>query len=150
VNAVVKPRFEFARESVADVMDEIRPLLEQHWKEIAHYPDIPLDPDYGRYRTLETLGLLRIFTARHDGQLVGYAIYAVNFSLHYRNSRQAQQDVLFVLPAYRRTRLGTLLVLGSGRRTEARGRAVCDPAHQSQEEHQHRPVAEADRLRADG
>jgi hypothetical protein len=57
----------FQRERSVDLWPEITPLLEQHWQEIAHYKDIPLDPDVERYNAMDEQGLLRCFTARDAG-----------------------------------------------------------------------------------
>lgn len=98
------------RESIDQVIDQIPALLEQHWREIAHFPDIPLDVDWGGYRAAENAGALRIFTARRDGTLVGYAVHFVRLAPHYRQSLQAVQDVLFVAPEERGGGVGRMLV----------------------------------------
>lgn len=111
MNAVLKPRTAtYALESIESVWDEIQPLLEAHYVEIAHYPDIALAPDYGRYRTAQRLNKLRIFTARVGGRLVGYAIFFLDHHHHYKESFQAQQDILFVLPDYRGSMVGARLI----------------------------------------
>ncbi len=92
----------FATESFAKAKLDIRPLLEKHWKEVAHYQDIPLDVDWARYAALDEVGILKIFTARSDmGQLLGYAIFVVQTNMHYRKSLQAMQDVLFISEQHR-------------------------------------------------
>ena len=111
----------FSRESVAEVLSEIKPLLAQHYREIAHFQDIPLVPDYDRYRLLEEGGRLRIFTARVERQLAGYAIYGVEHSLHYSTSIQAMQDILYLDPAYRRGRIGWRLIEFADERLRAEG-----------------------------
>lgn len=72
------------------------PLLQLHWKEIAHYTDIPLDPDVNQYKMLSSLGMIRIFTARCEGHLSGYAVFFVRPNAHYKTSLQAVQDILFL------------------------------------------------------
>ena len=60
-------------EKLNDVRGEIEPLLEAHYLEICAHPDeLTLDVNWGRYRTLEEIGMLRIFTVRDDGKLIGY------------------------------------------------------------------------------
>lgn len=94
----------FNQERVHQVIEEIKPLLFKHWEEIAHYKDIPLDPDFKQYQVLEDVGALRIFTARtEEGQLIGYAIFFIRKNIHYQSSLQAVQDVLFIDPAWRGT-----------------------------------------------
>jgi len=89
---------------------EIEPLLTEHWREIATYKDIELRPNWGRYRELCDQGILHVFTARVGHELVGYAIYFVNHSLHYAGSLQAIQDVIYVSPGARAGYLGMKLI----------------------------------------
>jgi GNAT superfamily N-acetyltransferase len=108
--ALRKPQLRFAVETMAQVWDDMQPLLERHWREIAHYQDIPLEPDRQGYATAERNGNLRIFTLRRDDELIGYAVYFVRQNLHYKSSKQASQDILFLAPEYRRGRLGMHLI----------------------------------------
>ena len=100
----------YAREMLADVRDEIGPLLEAHWREIAHYQDILLDPDWEFYEAIDACGRLRIFTARDEGRLVGYGVFFVGPNRHYKDSTQAVQDILFVHPDYRGRTVGARLI----------------------------------------
>lgn len=86
----------FQRENVKNIWSEILPLFEQHWAEIAHYKDIPLDPDYDFYLKADELGMLRVFAAREAGVLIGYCVYFIRPNPHYRQHRYGVQDVLFV------------------------------------------------------
>lgn len=89
--------FKFQREKAQDVFKEMAPLLRRHYGEIAHYKDIPLDPDFDTYFKMEDAGILRVYTARDEvNRLVGYAVYFIKTNLHYRSSLQAIQDVLFI------------------------------------------------------
>lgn len=90
----------YQRETMTAVLGEIQPLLERHWREIAYFQDIPLEPDYGGYERAEAANRLRIFTARRDGALVGYAIFFLG-NLHYKSARIATQDILFLVPECR-------------------------------------------------
>jgi GNAT superfamily N-acetyltransferase len=95
----------YSRELFGDVIDEVMPLLEAHWREISANLDIPLDVDKAGYLALENAGMLRVFTARSEGRvsnpIVGYAVYFIKYNLHYKSSLQALQDVLFVHPDHR-------------------------------------------------
>lgn len=97
------PTITMRRELLSDALwNEAMPLLKQHWQEIAHYPDIVLDPDRDQYLALEEAGMIRCFTARVAGeQLVGYAVFFVRPALHYAGSVQAYQDVLYLDPSAR-------------------------------------------------
>lgn len=108
-------------EQVSDLWDEAEPLLQAHYEEIAHYQDIPLYPDKEAYQRLEDQGQLRCYTLRDGGHLVGYVVFIVRRGLHYRTSIQANQDVLFVLPAARYGLAGVRLIKEAERRLAAEG-----------------------------
>ena len=86
--------------------DELNPLLLEHWQEVAQFKDIPLAPDIQKYNALDVAGVLKLYTVRVSGALVGYAIFVVGQSLHYVTSKVAQCDVIFLKPEYRRGSLG--------------------------------------------
>lgn len=98
------------QESIEGLWPELWPLLYAHWKEIAAWPDILLDPDREAYEALDEVGMLRIYTARDGVRLVGYAAYILREHLHYRSSMQAVQDVLFLDKDYRLGGLGMRLM----------------------------------------
>jgi GNAT superfamily N-acetyltransferase len=90
--------------ATAELFDELIPLLVDHYREIAHYPDLALDPDFDTYLRMDEMGFLRVFTARDSkGALYGYAVYFVRHNIHYKASLQAQQDILYVHPKHRGT-----------------------------------------------
>lgn len=90
--------------------NECIPLFEDHYKEIAHYQDIPLSINFKKYLEAENTYRLRVFTAREDGELIGYAVFFVSFNLHYSSSYQAVQDVLFIDPSTRGQGLGSAFI----------------------------------------
>ncbi len=102
----------FQCERLSDALwAELMPLLHQHYDEIAPWDDIPLSPDFDRYAALEKCGALRVVTARAgDWGLIGYHCAVVMRGLHYSTITQAQQDVLWLAPAYRKTRVGSDLL----------------------------------------
>lgn len=75
---------------------EMWPIFEAHYKEISHYQDIPLSPDTLHYDTLQKVGILRVYTVRDSGKLVGYCVFSVGKNPHYDTSVQAKQDILFL------------------------------------------------------
>ena len=100
----------YQRERAQDLWPEIMPLLLAHKEEIAHYPDIALEPDIQAYNGIEDSGLLRCYTARRVERLIGYAVYFVRTSLHAQDSLQALMDVLYVRPDARRGGVGVGLI----------------------------------------
>lgn len=97
---------QFQREQSFEIFDEAMPLLRQHFEEISANKDIPLDPDFEAYELMERQGMLRTFTARDDGKLVGYAVFFVRANIHYKTSKQANQDILYIVPSLRGGLLG--------------------------------------------
>lgn len=92
----------YRREQACDVFDEMLPLLEKHYLEIAHFRDIAFEPDKEQYLKIDELGLSRVFTARNvEGKLIGYAVYFVRSNMHYKSSLQAVQDVIYIDRAHR-------------------------------------------------
>ena len=85
----------------AEFLDEGLPLFVRHFRDVGHYQDIALAPDRETYIKLEQVGLLRVYTARAAGDLIGYAIFFVKPNIHYRHSLQAQQDVIYIQPESR-------------------------------------------------
>lgn len=102
------------RELFNQVVDEIKPLLEKHWKEVANYrDDIKLEPDWQRYEALENNGALLILTARRDDVLVGYSVFIISNHLHYTSCKVGANDILFLLPEERKGRVGMKLIMES-------------------------------------
>lgn len=101
----------YQQEFLATVQQDIKPLLEKHWSEIALNQDkIKLNPDWGAYNQLEQAGKLKIFTARDDGKLVGYFVVIVDRHIHYKDHLFANNDILFVDKEYRKGFTGIKLV----------------------------------------
>ena len=89
-------------EKMGDVIEEMKPLFELHYKEIALNKDvIALNPDYDRYLALEELGMLHIVTVRDEGVLIAYYVSFVHANIHYRDHVFAANDILYVDEAYR-------------------------------------------------
>lgn len=96
-------KYKFQRERLGEMIDEAMPLFFDHYKEIAHYQDIPLKPAFEVYYELDGANQLHVYTVRISAtnELVGYALFFVKPNLHYSGSLQAQQDILFVHPKHR-------------------------------------------------
>ncbi len=108
----------FATETLTrERFDEAFPLLVEHWREVAHFQDIPLEPDFAAYEGAAAAGMVRFFTARgpvipsvHSASsprpgmaqmLIGYALFFVRPNPHYASSVQANQDVVYLAPRAR-------------------------------------------------
>jgi|TARA_R110000803_G_scaffold14164_1_gene39466 GNAT superfamily N-acetyltransferase len=101
---------EFSEETLSQCLDEARPLLVDHWENIALNKDtIPLNPLWNIYEKLEETGNLKIITARQDEKLVGYAAYVISPSLHYSSEIIADADVFWLDPNHRKGMAGMRL-----------------------------------------
>ena len=97
----------YQEELFKDIYEEMKPLLELHWEELAVNKDIrPLDVDVEGYTRVNEAGLLRIYTVREDNKLIGYAAFVINRSLHYKTWTSAICDVYYIDPVKRKSGLG--------------------------------------------
>lgn len=84
------------------LIEELKPLLLEHWEEIAMYKDkIAFKPDYESYIAMEKVGAVQAVTVRDDYKLIGYYISFIYIHPHYKDNKMAQNDVLFIHPDYR-------------------------------------------------
>lgn len=104
-------KIEFAVELLDDIFPEMADLFTQHYEEIAGHKDkIKLAPDMFRYTEMEKLGKLLICTIREQGRLIGYSLYFVDTHIHYKHTLFAMNDILFLLPEYRKDGLALKLL----------------------------------------
>src|SRR4051812_38479739 len=95
----------FACEALRPALDEALPMLATHQALVAPYGSRPLDPDHETWDAADELGLLRVFTARLSGVLVGLAVFQVGRHPNF-HARYASQHALCLEPAHRRGRVG--------------------------------------------
>lgn len=102
---------EMYREQLSPTLiSEMMPLLKAHRDELCVYDDFELDPQWDSYYQLQGAGGLRVFTARFESELIGYAAYAVHQNLHYSARRHAVQDVLFLRADFRGKMAGYMFI----------------------------------------
>ena len=93
----------YQQESLVTTKEDARPLLEKHWEEAAlNKNTIKLNPDWDAYADLEDAGILKIFTARDDGKLVGYFVVFVRTHIHHKDHLFAYNDLLYLDKDYRK------------------------------------------------
>ena len=98
---------EYKVELFSDCIEEMKPLLEKHYLEVALYQDkIDLNPDYDKYFEIEDAGMLHLVTAREEGQLIGYFLSLVTPNMHYSDHHYALNDILYVAEEYRKSGVG--------------------------------------------
>ena len=89
---------------------EAGPMLEKHYQEIEDHHNTPLDIDVDKYRAVEQMQNLRLFTVRNDGELVGYAIFILMEHMHSKDRILAVSDALFLAPEWRKGRIGVNII----------------------------------------
>ncbi len=101
----------FKQEFLETVKEDIKPLLQEHWEEIAVNKEvIKLNPDWDAYSDLEKVGCLKIFTAREEDKLIGYFVVIVRNHIHYKDHLFAANDIIYVSPEYRKGMVGAKLI----------------------------------------
>jgi hypothetical protein len=88
-------------ETIDACWDESRDLLKINNDETGAIRGEEFAPNKDRYKQIEELGLLRLFTMRDAGKLVGYCVMFISHHMHYPTTLWAHQDVLFVVPEWR-------------------------------------------------
>lgn len=97
--------FVFAAERMEDILEEIKPLHQAHWKETEeHRHGLEFNPDYETFIKYERAGRCIVFTLRSGGRLMGnFALY-LNKSMH-TQTLFATEDTLFLVPEARKGRV---------------------------------------------
>lgn len=101
---------EITIEGYDDLISEIRPLLVEHWAEIAVYKDMALDPDFATYKRAADAGRLVNYAVWDNGNLIGYAIFFLTNHPHYRKTLWARNDLVWLAPQFRNFGVGKALV----------------------------------------
>ena len=92
----------YQHEKYHDVIEELKPHLHEHYKEVAMYQDkIDFDPNYEAYGVAQDNGMLYIYTMRDEDELVGYNIFFVQTHPHYSSNMFAVNDIVYIAPNYR-------------------------------------------------
>lgn len=91
---------EIKRERFHDVIDEALPILRENYAEVSGCKT-PMNIDMNAYAITEEQDMFRAYVARNASTLIGYAAFFVTRNVHCKHLKQAVQDTLFVIPAYR-------------------------------------------------
>ena len=95
-------QIKYQQEFLDNVRDEALALIENHFSEVYPARDVyDLDMDWDTYAKLEELGMLKIFTSRDEGKLIGYLWVIVSPNIHSKGNYTACDDGLFVASSHR-------------------------------------------------
>ena len=99
------------RETVASVIEEMKLYLDEEWLALGRNHDkIALKIEYEKYRRIEAMGGLRIFTVRADGELAGWLIYMVNRHLNFADHLFCKSNAFWIRPEWRGRGFGSRLM----------------------------------------
>lgn len=108
--------------TIREFRDKAFSLLHAHWKEVAlNQNSFPLAPDWERYELLEANGSLIMMAAWNGETMVGYSVTILHRPLHYVGNLSADNDVLYVHPSYRNSRLGRRLMRDTEKAAKSAG-----------------------------
>ena len=92
----------YKQEFLEDVKSEVVSLIQAHFDEVYPAREVfDLEMDWDLYAKLESLGLVKIFTARDGEKLVGYLWVIISPNLHSKGNYTACDDGFFVAKDYR-------------------------------------------------
>lgn len=114
--------YNFHEEEYSECIEEVKELIEDHYKEIALYQDkIELSPDYALY---ESTDALRIYTVRKERTLVGYFFVFIAKHPHYKEHLFANNDIIYIAKEHRNAHAGKGLILFAEERLKSEGVSV--------------------------
>lgn len=91
-----------APEPFAPFLEEVQPLLPEHYDELALNKDhVPLSPQYHVYLDRDSRGEVLCVAMRSEGQLVGYFVGFVAPGLHYSTCLTLHLDIFWLHPDHR-------------------------------------------------
>ena len=98
----------YRQELISYAKDEIEPLAELEWEESGH-PTQELKIDWDAYYDLESRGVLKFFTARQEGKLIGYFVVLCVTPLTAKGETIGYYDSVYVHKDYRKSSVGKRL-----------------------------------------
>lgn len=99
-----------SRETFAEASDDVKALLPQHHREMAlNQGTIPLSPDWPFYQRAFEIGMATIYTARRDGELLGYVIFFIVPRHPHYDHRFVKDDTIWIRPDQRGAGVATAL-----------------------------------------
>lgn len=92
---------EYNQESFINVYKDATGLISKHHDEVTIFDGVNLDLDISKYQRLDDLGLLKVFTVRSEGILVGYSSFFLSSHTHHKNTVHAHMDTIYIHPKFR-------------------------------------------------
>lgn len=87
-------------------------LAEQSWQETwSDEQNLKFNPDWVRYGRMEQDNIMRVFSARNDGKLVGYSVVLIGSELHDKDTQHAVIQDFYLSPECRKGLNGVKMFL---------------------------------------
>lgn len=87
---------DFNVETFAEFVKDAEFITQDHFDEVFPFKHIKFDLDHEYYQMAEDAGMLRVFTCRDAGKLIGYALFIVKQCSHAKGSIHAYQDAIYI------------------------------------------------------
>lgn len=91
------------------VIGEMKLLVFDHIAEVGPF-QFEFDVDWDKFVDLQESDSIRLFVARSEGNMVGYAIYIISTHTHFATTVFALQDALYIVPQFRGNGAGIGLI----------------------------------------
>lgn len=92
-----------------EFVDKMFDMFEQHRIELSKYKDMVLNPDMDTYMGMQRQNQLLVITANDGDEVVGYAVFFLLKNPHYSDFLYAHQDIFYVTPHRRASRIAIRL-----------------------------------------
>jgi len=100
----------FQREPIGSLWPELLPLARDHWREVRWDQDSEADLDQAKLTAADETGAFCLFSARQDGELIGYAAFWIAHHPQNAGSLEASADAIYLRPDRRIGRNGFELI----------------------------------------
>lgn len=111
----------YQEERLHNFLEEVKPILENHYEELSVTKNFKLNPDYDSYLKMQDNGSFCALTCRLDGKLIGYIGYFTYRHMHYYDCLTAIEDLYYVQKEHRNGRVGLKLFTESEKMLKDKG-----------------------------
>lgn len=91
----------FQAEPLADMWYDAIPLMVANHNEVGGLPAQHFSPSLSMFQSIEAVGMLKVYTARLDGNLIGYGVFALAPHPTYPDIKMATAHVVYFDPPHR-------------------------------------------------
>lgn len=101
----------YSVESWVKCRPELEAFVPLHHAELGlDHADVPVDMAWDVYAEHEAAGRLHFVSVRDNGVLIGYVSAIIAPMLHYKSTKHAIIDLYYLLPDYRKAKIGVQML----------------------------------------